>query len=88
MGKKFKYLINSKLIDIEKEHGRKAKIEATKRIITRLNISESQFWRIKTYQIEDNSSATSDQLIIIAEELNCSVDDLLNKQELLLLNSR
>lgn len=48
-------------------------------LIKKLGISDEQLeYHIKT-RIEEDSCLTSDQLIVIADVLDCSVDDLLNR---------
>lgn len=46
-----------------------------------LRKSRSQFNRMRKYTVQSTSAITSDDLIIIADVLHCSVDELLNKNQ-------
>lgn len=49
------------------------------RLISRLQLSKYQFYKILAIEYGGKSSASGDQLLIFAEELNCTIDDLINK---------
>lgn len=52
------------------------------RIIDRVGKTRSHFNRIRKIPVGSTSSITTDDLLIIADELNCKVDDLLNTKVL------
>lgn len=45
----------------------------------KLNISQVQLWRIINMPKDSSSSASTDQLIILSEHFNISIDSLINK---------
>jgi len=74
-----KYEINYFLYRLDTIQYKKALVELPRL----LNISLSSLNRIRAYALDSKSSASSDQLLIIANYLNVSVDDLLNKSSIL-----
>jgi hypothetical protein len=70
-----KYTIKEKLRSLSV-----AEYKETKdRLISKLQISKYQFYKILAIEFGGKSSASGDQLLIFAEELNCTIDDLINK---------
>lgn len=53
--------------------------EVVTRIKYRLNLSPSQYHRIISLPFDSVSEAKPGQLLVFAEELNCTIDDLINK---------
>ncbi|MEN0049182.1 MAG: hypothetical protein AAF806_19135, partial [Bacteroidota bacterium] len=47
-------------------------------IISKLGIDSSQFYRIINYKQSSRNEAKPSQLQIIAQELGCTIDDLMN----------
>lgn len=48
-------------------------------LLQKLDISKPSFYRITSIPKGSSSSATSDQLLVIAEFFDCQIDDLINK---------
>lgn len=76
--KAYKYNIKARLDDLP----RRLYKQAIKELPRLIGVDVSQFYRIINYDLESRSAINSDQLQIIASYLECTVDDLLNKQVL------
>ncbi|MEM1326183.1 MAG: hypothetical protein AAGI23_09530 [Bacteroidota bacterium] len=73
-----KYKIKEKINEL-----RHFEVSDTKRrIVEKLQVDKSQFYRIMNIPIDSNREAKPSQLLIIAEELGCKIDDLLTKMHL------
>lgn len=53
-------------------------VDIKKRIVNKLDIHKSQFYRIINIPVDSNREAKPSQLQIIAQELGCTIDDLMN----------
>ncbi|WP_099150087.1 hypothetical protein [Flavilitoribacter nigricans] len=72
-----KYTIKEKITEkVESTEPKLDKSAFVRSICSRLNISESQFRKIQNYKLGEVSEISAWQMKVIAESLDCAMEDL------------